>query len=128
MSDDKKYIENYLNQKLLSVSYYDDYESFYHGYSLGLFSILLNNDKFIVKSNRETGLGRSDVLIEKADKSVGVVVEFKLAENESDMETQASEGVKQIKTKEYYKELVLDGVKDIKEIVIVFHGKKAIVR
>jgi len=128
LSDDKKYIENYLNQKLLSVSYYDDYESFYHGYSLGLFSILLNNDKFIVKSNRETGLGRSDVLIEKADRSVGVVVEFKLAENETDMETQASEGVNQIKTKEYYKELVLDGVKDIKEIVIVFHGKKAIVR
>ncbi len=128
LSDDKKYIENYLNQKLLSVSYYDDYESFYHGYSLGLFSILLNNDKFIVKSNRETGLGRSDVLIEKADRSVGVVVEFKLAENETDMETQASEGVKQIKTKEYYKELVLDGVKDIKEIVIVFNGKKAIVR
>ncbi len=128
LSDDKKYIENYLNQKLLSVSYYDNYESFYHGYSLGLFSILLNNDKFIVKSNRETGLGRSDVLIEKADRSVGVVVEFKLAENETDMETQASEGVKQIKTKEYYKELVLDGVKDIKEIVIVFNGKKAIVR
>ena len=128
LSDDKKYIENYLNQKLLSVSYYDNYESFYHGYSLGLFSILLTSNNFIVKSNRETGLGRSDVLIEKADKSVGVVVEFKLAENESDMETQASEGVKQIKTKEYYKELVLDGVKDIKEIVIVFHGKKAIVR
>ena len=128
LSDDKKYIENYLNQKLLSVSYYDDYESFYHGYSLGLFSILLNNDKFIVKSNRETGLGRSDVLIEKADRSVGVVVEFKLAENETDMETQASEGVKQIKTKAYYKELALDGVKDIKEIVIVFNGKKAIVR
>jgi len=128
INGDKEYIENYLNVKLLSVSYYDDYESFYHGYSLGLFSILLNNDNFIVKSNRETGLGRSDVLIEKVDRSVGVVVEFKLAESESDMETQASEGVNQIKTKEYYKELVLDGVKDIKEIVIVFHGKKAIVR
>ena len=34
----------------------------------------------------------------------------------------------QIKEREYYKELVLDEVKDIKEIVIVFNGKKAIVR
>ena len=128
LSDDKKYIENYLNQKLLSVSYYDNYESFYHGYSLGLFSILLTSNNFIVKSNRETGLGRSDVLIEKVDRTVGVVVEFKLSESESDMETLAREAKEQIKEREYYKELVLDGVKDIKEIVIVFNGKKAIVR
>ncbi|MCI8330882.1 MAG: AAA family ATPase [Bacilli bacterium] len=128
LSDDKKYIENYLNQKLLSVSYYDNYESFYHGYSLGLFSILLTSNNFIVKSNRETGLRRSDVLIEKVDRTVGVVVEFKLSESESDMETLAREAKEQIKEREYYKELVLDGVKDIKEIVIVFNGKKAIVR
>ena len=128
MSDDKKYIENYLNQKLLSVSYYDNYESFYHSYSLGLFSILLTSNNFIVKSNRETGLGRSDVLIEKVDRTVGVVVEFKLSESESDMETLAREAKEQIKEREYYKELVLDEVKDIKEIVIVFNGKKAIVR
>ncbi len=128
LSDDKKYIENYLNQKLLSVSYYDNYESFYHGYSLGLFSILLTSNNFIVKSNRETGLGRSDVLIEKVDRTVGVVVEFKLSESESDMETLAREAKEQIKEREYYKELVLDEVKDIKEIVIVFNGKKAIVR
>ena len=128
LSDDKKYIENYLNQKLLSVSYYDNYESFYHGYSLGLFSILLTSNNFIVKSNRETGLGRSDVLIEKVDRTVGVVVEFKLSESESDMETLAREAKEQIKEREYYKELVLDEVKDIKEIVIVFNGKKAIVK
>ncbi len=68
------------------------------------------------------------VLIEKVDRTVGVVVEFKLSESESDMETLAREAQEQIKEREYYKELVLDEVKDIKEIVIVFNGKKAIVR
>ena len=44
------------------------------------------------------------------------------------METLAREAKVQIKEREYYKELVLDEVEDIKEIVIVFNGKKAIVR
>ena len=44
------------------------------------------------------------------------------------MERLAKDGVSQIEEKEYYTELVLDGVKDIKKIVIVFCGKKAIVR
>ena len=44
------------------------------------------------------------------------------------MENKAREGITQMKEKEYYKELILDKVTNIKEIVIVFHGKKAIVR
>ncbi len=127
-NNDKEYIEKFINEMLPSMSYYDYYETFYHGYSLGLFSILLNNKNFIVKSNREAGNGRYDIMLERTDRTKGVVIEFKVSENESDMDSKAQEGINQMKEKEYYKELVLDKVNNIYEYVIVFYGKKAIVR
>ncbi len=128
INGDKVFIEKFINDILPSMSYYDTYESFYHGYSLGLFSLFLSNDNFIVRSNREAGSGRYDIMIEKIDRSVGIIIEFKVCEEESDMELSAKEAIKQMKEKEYYKELVLDKVSNIMEYVIVFSKKKVIVR
>jgi hypothetical protein len=128
LNNEKEYIEKFINEILPNMSYYDTYETFYHGYSLGLFSILLANNNFIVRSNREAGSGRYDVMIKKTDRSVGVIVEFKVCEEEELMEEKVVEAVSQMKEKEYYKELELEGVEKINEIVIVFSKKTCIVR
>ena len=120
-------IEKYLNQNLQSMSYYDTKEMFYHGYILGLFSIFIGNE-YIIKSNRESGLGRYDLMIEKKDRSIGIIIEIKLASQREEMEELASKALNQIKTQEYYKELELDKVEMINTYSIVFYGKECIVR
>lgn len=82
----------------------------------------------MIKSNRETGLGRCDVYIRKIDNSIGFILEFKLASSVSEMEEMAMIAIKQMKEKEYYKELIDEGVKEIREIAMVFCDKKIIVR
>ena len=120
-------MENNLNKMLESMSYMDSYENFYHGYMLGIFQGFLRG-QYIVKSNREAGKGRFDVLIESVDRKVGYIFELKIAENESEMEEESLEAKKQMKEKEYYKELQLDKVENIHEYALVFCGKKCIVR
>ena len=127
LSNNKKQIEESLNQNLQSMSYYDTKEMFYHGYILGLFSIFIGNE-YIIKSNRESGLGRYDLMIEKKDRSIGIIIEIKLASQREEMEELASKALNQIKTQEYYKELELDKVEMINTYSIVFYGKECIVR
>ena len=122
----KEYIEEYLNDLLMSASYYDTYENFYHGYLLGLFSGFLN-DRFIVKSNRESGNGRYDVMIMKKDRSFGIIVEIKVSKN-GEEESIATEALEQIEKLEYINELKLESVDNILKYAIVFVEKKAIVR
>ena len=124
---EKEKVEKYINKLLPNISYYDTKENFYHGYMIGLFSGFLN-ERFIVKSNREAGIGRFDLSIESIDKKIGIIIEFKVAESESEMENLAIKAKEQMKEKEYYKELELDKIKDIKEYAIVFYEKKCIVR
>ena len=126
--NDKVSMEQILNKMFTSLSYMDSQEYFYHAYTLGIFKSLLDNNGYIIKSNREAGRGRFDVMIREIDNSVGYVIEFKLASAEEEMETSAKDAINQMKDKEYYKELELEGVNDIKEIAMVFHGKKVIVR
>ena len=66
--------------------------------------------------------------LKKVDNSIGFILEFKLASSVSEMEEMAIIAIKQMKEKEYYKELIYEGVKGIKEIAMVFCGKKIIVR
>ena len=123
LSQDTNKMEEILNQALQSMSFMDEYENFYHGYMLGLFVNFLSGE-YIVKSNREAGEGRFDIMMEKYDRSVGIVVEFKLAKEDEDLSKKAQEGKEQIKEKEYYKELEIDGVKNILTYGISFIGKK----
>lgn len=124
--NNKDGIEKILNTLLPSLSFYDTKENFYHGYMLGLFSLFILENANI-KSNRESGCGRFDVMIETYDKKNGYIFEFKIATNE-DMEKVANTAKKQMKDKEYYQELILDKIENIYEFVIVFKNKKCIVR
>lgn len=128
LENNKPKIEEIINDMLISVSYMDSQEYFYHAYLLGIFKSYLDSDLFIVKSNREAGIGRFDVMIEKVDKKIGFIIEFKLADKKEDMEELAKRAIKQMKEKEYYQELVLNKVEKIYEVAMVFKDKKCIVR
>ena len=75
--------ESILNQALQSMSFIDENENFYHGYMLEIFVNFLNRE-YIVKSNREAGRGRFDIMIKRIDRKLGIIVDFKVAkENEN---------------------------------------------
>ena len=125
LENNKGKVEEILNKLLVSLSFYDTKENFYHGYVLGIFSGFLS-DSYVVKSNRESGSGRFDVMIASMDKKIGFIFELKITDK--DMENTAKKALKQMKEKEYYKELELEGIENIYEYSIVFKGKKCIVR
>ena len=125
---DKIGAEEHLNMVLECVSHRDNKEAFYHGYTLCLFDLVMKDLNNKIYSNRESGYGIPDVIIKNKKKSLGIVVEFKVSKKVKDMEDVSKKGLKQIKDKHYKEELEKDKIKTIYEYVVVFHGKKAIVR
>ena len=126
LNNDKELMQNTLNRILPNTSYMDSSESFYHGYLLGLFSVFLNNNRFIVRSNRESGIGRFDVMIKDKQNNIGVIIELKITDG--DMEEEALKGLNQIEEKKYYMDLVNDGYDKIYKYAICFKGKECVVR
>ena len=123
INNDKAKLEIILNETLEHMSFYDSQENFYHGYMLGLFVGFLNS-QYIVKSNREAGKGRFDIMIESIDRKIGIIVEFKVAVENEELEEKAKIGKEQIVDKEYYKELKLDRVENILTYAVAFKGKE----
>ena len=121
--DNKK--EEILNNMLPNMSYHDTHESGYHNYILGIFSLFLNDDKFIVRSNRESGKRLFDLMIKDKVFDKGIIIEFKVTKDDIE---ESSLKVKQIEEKEYYLDLINEGYKDIRKIAICFKGKQCIVR
>ena len=62
-------------------------------------------------------------MIEKEDRIIGIILEFKIAKEDEDLNKKAEEGKQQIKEKEYYKELELDRVENIITYSVAFKGK-----
>ncbi len=120
-------------QQLLKaiVSVYDtaNKESFYHGFMLGMTALFLEKDYNVV-SNRESGYGRFDLAILPKDKDdVGVIMEFKVAVNEVELQEKANEALRQIETQEYITEFQTRGIHDVWKYGIAFYKKKvAVVR
>ena len=116
----EKYLQNII---LKSASYYDGKnEDFYHGLILGM-TLYLDRD-YYVNSNRESGLGRYDVIIEPKNKNNrGYILEFKVVKDEKDLENTAKEAIEQIIDKKYDTSLKEREVKDITLIGIAFFGK-----
>ena len=83
---------------LLNVSSFHDFskhqEAFYHGFVLGLIASLL--DTHFVHSNRESGLGRYDVLIipKSTEESIGILLEFKHIKMNQDPQKEAENALK----------------------------------
>ncbi|WP_240739273.1 AAA family ATPase [Marinitoga lauensis] len=111
-----------------TLSYFDvsgeEPERFYHGLILGM--VVGLSKKYIVKSNREAGYGRADViLIPKEKKEPGIIFEFKKysIDFDKDLKESAEMGIKQIEEKGYEKEIKSYGIEKIIKVAIAFDKK-----
>ncbi|WP_240739167.1 AAA family ATPase [Marinitoga lauensis] len=111
-----------------TLSYFDisgeEPERFYHGLILGM--VVGLSKKYIVKSNREAGYGRADViLIPKEKKEPGIIFEFKKysIDFDKDLKNSAEMGIKQIEEKGYEKEIKSYGIEKIIKVAIAFDKK-----
>ena len=118
---------------LSSVSVFDvpsaESEKIYHGFILGMLIGL--SDRYEVKSNRESGLGRYDVmLIPKNSSDLGIIMEFKKIGRfeKSTLEATVESALKQIEDKQYAQELTDRGVKRILYLGFGFEGKEVLIR
>ena len=129
-SGDGQKLQELLNKFMLnSIASIDGAnEGFYHGMMLGLCAVLSN--RYQVKSNRESGLGRFDVMLIPRVKSLpGFIYEFKFTRDEKvDLEALAAEALRQINEKRYDTEFRDMGITEIYKIGIAFRGKSAVVK
>ncbi len=95
-------------------------ESFYHGILLGLLGFKSSWD---VYSNREAGDGYSDILVEIARESIGIVIELKYSEGGS-LVAACEEALKQIEERHYEEQLYDDGMDVILKYGIAFYKKR----
>ena len=111
-------------------------ERFYHGFVLGLMVDL--SEKYILKSNRESGLGRYDIMIYpknisdvEAEKGDAIIIEFKVKNKrkETDLEQTVEAALKQIEDKKYDVELKALGFKEerIRKYGFAFEGKNVLI-
>ena len=101
-----------------SISYFDNEESFYHGFLLGLFS----GKK--IKSNREAMHGRFDLcILPKQIFQTALVLECKHSKSVKDLISDASEGAQQIIDNKYEEEIINEGYLHVKGYGISFYKK-----
>lgn len=94
-------------------------ENFYHGFLLGL---LRFKDDWRVFSNRESGQGYADIVIEIFSEKTGIVIEMKYADN-GNLTAACEEALQQIEENEYEKQPYLDGMNKIIKCGIACHVK-----
>ena len=108
-------------------------ECFYHGFVLGLMVDQIDN--YIITSNRESGFGRYDIMLEPIEKNnmnyPGIIIEFKVinAKKENSLEDTVKAALKQIKEKNYDAELIKRGVgpENIRHYGFAFRGKEVLI-
>ena len=119
---DVETITRMLNRQLLTtVSFYDAYESFYHGFLLALLSTCAD---WCVSSNAETGFGRSDILVERRDREFGFAVEIKEVRDRDHLDDACAAALRQIKEKDYTERLRRFGVEKIRVYGVAFCEKR----
>lgn len=122
----QKLLENYMIQ---SISVMDGAsEGFYHGMMLGLCAVLSN--RYQIRSNRESGLGRFDIQLAPQNKQLpGFLFEFKhTTDAAKDLNALAETALEQIENKKYDTEMQSSGISNIIKIGIAFRGKNAVVK
>ncbi len=127
---DAEGFEREINKLLTpSISYMDSYENFYHGFMVG---ILSGSNEYVVKSNRESGDGRSDLLMRTGDVfEKAFVIELKAVKQEGKrpvtlemMDEAAEEAIKQIDDLHYADALLEEGYGNIGRYGISFFRKR----
>lgn len=141
LQDDVKSMNAYMNRVALATfSYFDSGknpsmetqpERFYHGFVLGL-SVELA-DRYIITSNRESGFGRYDVMMEPKNKSDhAVIMEFKVMDSgtEASLAETAQAALKQLDEQQYEAALLCRGVskEKIRKYGFAFKGKEVLIK
>ena len=140
LQNDLKAMNAYMNRVALSTfSYfdtgkrpsYDQPERFYHGFVLGLIVDLQN--KYVITSNRESGFGRYDVMLEpkRPQEDDAIILEFKVydEDDEENLKETVQSALAQIEEKQYAAQLIARGVPQerIRCYGFAFEGKKVLI-
>ena len=140
LTGDIKAMNVYMNRVALGTfSYFDtgkrpsgaEPERFYHGFVLGLLVDL--QDRYVITSNRESGFGRYDVVIEprEPEKNDAYILEFKVhdADDEESLKDTVAAALRQIEEKKYAAGLVQRGIKEehIHSYGFAFEGKNVLI-
>lgn len=140
LNDDIEAMNAYMNRISMRIfSYFDvgkksskmlEPERFYHGFVLGLLVELM--DRYEIKSNRESGFGRYDVMLRARNvKDKAIIMEFKVIspKKEKSLEETAQNALEQIKEKNYKEELIEAGISEnnIKAYGFAFEGKNVLI-
>jgi hypothetical protein len=141
LMDNVRRMNTFINKfSLNTFSYFDsgnrpsessEPERFYHGFVLGLVVDLA--ERYVIKSNRESGFGRYDVMMVPKDKNEkAFIFEFKVKDADDDeqtLEDTLQNALAQIEEKHYEQELISAGVpaENIRKYGFAFEGKKVLI-
>jgi len=124
---DMKLFERILRMIVLQIMSYHDLgsesEKVYHALVLGMMVWL--SSRYTIRSNRESGYGRYDLMLKPNDPArSGIIIEFKRVYDNEKPEQVLSQALKQIEEKRYTAELEDAGIKEALKIAIAFRGKE----
>ncbi|MBQ9526073.1 MAG: AAA family ATPase [Fretibacterium sp.] len=107
-----------------TISFHDYREDYYHGFLTGTFA----GAGYSVDSNREQGLGRTDLIVRDHDNRRALILEAKKAETEAAMERVCGEALEQIAARRYAEDDSFYGYRTLLCYGIAFYKKDALVR
>lgn len=141
LANDVRAMNHYINRIALETfSFFDtgkgpsasaEPERFYHGFVLGLMVDL--QDNYHITSNRESGFGRYDIMLEPVEigQSDAIILEFKVIdpESEADLNTTVNNALEQIRHKQYDAQLLARGFRpdQIRAYGFAFQGKQVLI-
>ena len=120
--------EDFINRQLVdTISYYDYAENFYHGFMAGL---LTNIGGYSVKSNRESGNGRPDIVMQTVQIRKGrvIILELKIAGSIAEMEAACDRALAQIEAQHYAEPFITEGYPEVKKYALSFCKKECMVK